>query len=77
MIVKVAAGDSITLALANDGHVYGWGQFRVSKIPTTILVSEAKVPVCRVAMVYLAFTKILWDRLRSRNRRVCTPSSTT
>ena len=27
--VKLAAGDSHTLALTNDGHVYGWGTFRV------------------------------------------------
>ena len=29
-IVKVAAGDSISLALTDDGQVYGWGTFRVS-----------------------------------------------
>lgn len=29
-IVKVAAGDSISLALTEDGKVYGWGTFRVS-----------------------------------------------
>ena len=29
-IVKVAAGDSISLALTDDGKVYGWGTFRVS-----------------------------------------------
>ena len=28
--VKVAAGDSHTLALTDDGYVYGWGTFRVS-----------------------------------------------
>lgn len=28
--VKLAAGDSHTLALTDDGHVYGWGTFRVS-----------------------------------------------
>ena len=27
--VKLAAGDSHTLALTEDGHVYGWGTFRV------------------------------------------------
>lgn len=27
--VKLAAGDSHTLALTDDGHVYGWGTFRV------------------------------------------------
>lgn len=28
-IVKLAAGDSISLALTDDGRVYGWGTFRV------------------------------------------------
>ena len=28
--VKLAAGDSHTLALTDDGHVYGWGTFRVN-----------------------------------------------
>ena len=28
--IKLAAGDSHTLALTDDGHVYGWGTFRVS-----------------------------------------------
>ena len=28
--VKLAAGDSVTLALTDDGLVYGWGTFRVS-----------------------------------------------
>lgn len=28
--VKLAAGDSHTLVLTDDGHVYGWGTFRVS-----------------------------------------------
>lgn len=31
-IVKVAAGDSISLALTADGKVYGWGTFRVSPL---------------------------------------------
>ena len=31
-IVKVAAGDSISLALTDDGLVYGWGTFRVSQV---------------------------------------------
>ena len=30
VIVKLAAGDGISLALTDDGHVYGWGEFRVS-----------------------------------------------
>lgn len=30
VFVKVAAGDSLSLALTDDGHVYGWGTFRVS-----------------------------------------------
>ena len=29
VIVKVAAGDSVSLALTDDGHVFGWGKFRV------------------------------------------------
>ena len=28
--VKVAAGDSASFALTDDGQVYGWGTFRVS-----------------------------------------------
>ncbi len=32
IFVKVAAGDSLSLALTDDGHVYGWGTFRVSGI---------------------------------------------
>lgn len=31
--VKLAAGDSHTLALTDDGYVYGWGTFRVSIFP--------------------------------------------
>ena len=31
VIVQVAAGDGISLALTDDGHVYGWGEFRVSQ----------------------------------------------
>ena len=30
--VKLAAGDSHTLALTDDGYVYGWGTFRVSAL---------------------------------------------
>ena len=30
--VKLAAGDSHTLALTDDGYVYGWGTFRVSTL---------------------------------------------
>ena len=29
VIVQVAAGDGISLALTDDGQVYGWGEFRV------------------------------------------------
>lgn len=29
IIAKVAAGDSVSLALTDDGFVYGWGTFRV------------------------------------------------
>jgi alpha-tubulin suppressor-like RCC1 family protein len=28
-IVKLACGDSISLALSDDGKVYSWGSFRV------------------------------------------------
>lgn len=31
VIVKLCAGDSHTLALTDDGQVYGWGTFRVSE----------------------------------------------
>ena len=31
VIVKVTAGDGISLALTDDGQVYGWGEFRVSQ----------------------------------------------
>ncbi|KAL9033768.1 MAG: hypothetical protein Q9214_007352 [Letrouitia sp. 1 TL-2023] len=31
VIVKVSAGDSHTLALTDDGHVYGWGTYRNSE----------------------------------------------
>ena len=31
-IVKVAAGDSVSLALTDDGQVYGWGTFRVRQL---------------------------------------------
>jgi len=30
-IVKVACSDSLTVALTDDGHVYTWGTFRVSR----------------------------------------------
>ncbi len=36
VIVKLAAGDNITLALTDDGQVYGWGTFRVSTLPITL-----------------------------------------
>lgn len=39
VIVKVSAGDSHTLALTDDGHVYGWGTYRVSATPTIGLSS--------------------------------------
>lgn len=38
VIVKLAAGDGISLALTDDGHVYGWGEFRVSCAPLNSLV---------------------------------------
>lgn len=31
-VVKLACGDSISLALSSDGKVYSWGSFRVSQI---------------------------------------------
>lgn len=31
VFVKVAAGDSLSLALTDDGQVYGWGTFRVGQ----------------------------------------------
>lgn len=36
VIVKVAAGDSVSLALTDDGLVYGWGTFRVCQVFPTI-----------------------------------------
>jgi regulator of chromosome condensation len=30
-VVKLACGDSISLALSSDGKVYSWGSFRVSQ----------------------------------------------
>lgn len=30
VFVQVAAGDSISFALTDDGQVWGWGTFRVS-----------------------------------------------
>lgn len=32
VIVEVAAGDSSSFALTDDGLVYGWGTFRVSRL---------------------------------------------
>ena len=37
--VKLAAGDSHTLALTDDGYVYGWGTFRVSTLHQSFNVS--------------------------------------
>ena len=37
--VKLAAGDSHTLALTDDGYVYGWGTFRVSTLHQNFNVS--------------------------------------
>jgi hypothetical protein len=31
-VVKLACGDSISVAIANDGRVYSWGTFRVSPL---------------------------------------------
>ena len=36
---QVAAGDSSTFALTNEGQVYGWGTFRVSPVPTFVSTS--------------------------------------
>ena len=38
--VKVSAGDSHTLALTDEGLVYGWGQFRVSGLKFAVSCSE-------------------------------------
>lgn len=38
--IELSAGDSHTLALTDEGLVYGWGCFRVSKIMSTPSVSE-------------------------------------
>ena len=35
VFVQVAAGDSVSIALTDDGFVYGWGTFRVSANPLT------------------------------------------
>ena len=40
VFVKVAAGDSLSLALTDDGQVYGWGTFRVSKSQTLSISSK-------------------------------------
>ena len=40
--VKLAAGDSHTLALTDDGHVYGWGTFRVSAFHLHLDVSPSR-----------------------------------
>ena len=38
VIVKVSAGDSHTLALTDDGFVYGWGTFRVSFLKNPLIL---------------------------------------
>ena len=44
--VKLAAGDSHTLALTDDGRVYGWGTFRVSTFHKLIHFSLGlKIPM--------------------------------
>ena len=40
-IVKVAAGDSATLALTDDGLVFGWGKFRVSNLLSGIWPNQS------------------------------------
>ena len=37
IFVEVAAGDSSSFALTDDGHVYGWGTFRVSRLRSSFL----------------------------------------
>lgn len=37
VFVQLAAGDSTTFALTDDGQVWGWGTFRVSRLPKTII----------------------------------------
>lgn len=32
VFTQVAAGDSTSFAITDDGHVYGWGTFRVSQL---------------------------------------------
>ena len=43
-IVKVAAGDSISLALTDEGQVYGWGTFRVSSSPFVLRIRDMLIP---------------------------------
>lgn len=76
--VKLAAGDSHTLALTDDGHVYGWGTFRVSTLkptPQAIFAAELTIKFDRKMTAYSVFS--LTRMLKSSTRQFSTPTSRT
>ena len=46
VFVQVAAGDSVTVALTDEGLVYGWGTFRVSQLMSKLPVYKSANPSC-------------------------------
>lgn len=54
VIVEVAAGDSSSFALTDDGLVYGWGTFRVSSFSYNL---DVQANLCRAMMAS-------WDLMR-------------
>jgi regulator of chromosome condensation len=50
-VVKLACGDSISVAIADDGMVYSWGTFRVS-LSTPFLFHDQILIECRRQMDY-------------------------
>ncbi len=53
VLTQVAAGDSTTFALTDEGQVYGWGTFRVSLPSPTDHTNIDKIPT-RATTVFLA-----------------------
>lgn len=64
VIVKVAAGDSISLALTDDGRVFGWGKFRVSDYMTYVAGQSADYFLLQSASGPLGFWRDISQGVR-------------
>ena len=71
VFVEVAAGDSSSFALTDDGQVYGWGTFRVSPLLSlSVFRCHVTLTVSRVTMAFwVSMPAIRSNRLRPLSRR--------